>query len=48
MQHKNPLNTVVDLSNGNTYLASLFVSGVPCVFDGKMCARDEVIRVVHV
>ena len=30
--------TIVDLSKGNTYLASLFVwcmSGAPCVFDGK-------------
>ena len=32
------------------YLASLFVwcmSGAPCVFDGKMYARDELIHVVH-
>ena len=32
------MTTVVDLSNGNTYLASLFVwcmSGAPRVFDGK-------------
>ena len=29
----------VDSSKGNTYLASLFVD--------EMCARDELIRVVH-
>ena len=46
--------TVVDLSKGNSYkllvlVTSLFVwcmSGAPRVFDGKMCARDELIRVV--
>ena len=35
--------TVVDLSKGNTYLASLFMwcmFGTPCVFDVKMCAHD--------
>ena len=40
--------TVVDLSKGNTDLASLFMSGAPHVFDGKTCAHDEVIHVVHV
>ena len=42
---------VVDLSKGITYLASLFMwcmSGVPRVFDGKMCAHDELTHVVHV
>ena len=45
--------TVVDLSKGNLYkllalMTSLFVwcmSGVPRVFDGKMCACDELIHV---
>ena len=48
--------TVVNLSKGNSYkllalVTNLFVwcmSGAPCVFDGKMCACDELIRVVHV
>ena len=42
--------TVVDLSKGNTYLASLFMwcmSGAPHVFDGKG-ARDKFAHVVHV
>ena len=42
--------TVVNLSKNNTYLASLFVwciSGAPCVFHGKTCAHDELIRVVR-
>ena len=43
--------TVVNLSKGNTYLAILLVwymSGAPRVFDSKMCACGELIRVVHV
>ena len=42
--------TIVDLSKGNTYLAILLVwcmSGVPRVFDSKMCSRVELIRVVR-
>ena len=42
---------VVDLSKGITYQASLFMwgmSGAPHVFDGKMCARDNLICVVLV
>ena len=43
--------TVVDLINGNSYLVSLFMwcmSGTPRVFDGKTCAHDKLIHVVHV
>ena len=47
--------TAVYLSKGNPYkllelITSLFMwymSGVPGVFDGKMCTRDELIHVVH-
>ena len=48
------MTTVVDLSKGNSYkllvlITSLLVwcmSGVPRVFDGKTCTRDDLIRVV--
>ena len=43
--------TVVDLSKGNSYkllaLVMWCMSSVPRIFDSKMCARDEFIRVVH-
>ena len=43
--------TVVDLSKGNTYQAILFMwckSCASCVFHGKTCTHDKLIRVVDV
>ena len=44
------MGTVVDLSNGNTYLAILLgwcISGAPHIFDSKTCTRVKLIRVMR-